>query len=249
MASSRSRARVWAVMLAGCAPALSLWARSAERWYPGLRVHWSHANSTEALAALARGEVHAAGVHLRDPETGEENAPFVRGTFPDVAVILITLGVWEEGFVVASGNPKSIRGAGDLARPEVTLVNREPGAGSRHLLDDLLRGAQVPPELVRGYSRLAAGHVEVAHAVATGDADVGMGVAAVASAFGLGFVPLGHVRYDVAFLPDALETEPVQQFVATLEHRRIRSQLAALGGYDTSRTGDAVTVRSRPSIP
>src|SRR5207237_640142 len=58
------------VAVAGCTPVLSLWARAAERWHPGLRVCWSFANSTEALHALARGEVHAAGLHLHDPRTG-----------------------------------------------------------------------------------------------------------------------------------------------------------------------------------
>jgi DNA-binding XRE family transcriptional regulator len=83
------------VMLAGCTPALSLWARSAERWYPGFRVHWSHANSMAALERLARGEAHIAGVHLLNPETGEENAPFVRKALPGVACVLVNLGVWE----------------------------------------------------------------------------------------------------------------------------------------------------------
>jgi hypothetical protein len=51
------------VVVAGCTPALALWARSAERWHPGLRVHWLAANSTTALESLARGEIHAAGTH------------------------------------------------------------------------------------------------------------------------------------------------------------------------------------------
>src|SRR5215831_10469028 len=37
------------LVVAGCTPALALWARSAEGEYPGLRVHWLTANSQSAL--------------------------------------------------------------------------------------------------------------------------------------------------------------------------------------------------------
>lgn len=228
------------VMLAGCAPALSLWARAAERWHPGLRVHWTFANSEEALGRLARGEVHAAGTHLYDPESDTFNAPFVRRALPDRAAVLVNLGVWEEGLLVRPGNPLRLTGAADLAQQGVRIINREPGAGSRQLLERLLRAARVPFDAVRGFDRLAPGHVEVARAVAEGRADAGVSTAAVAAAFGLGFVPLQAARYDVALLKDALEDPPVQQLLATLGHRRVRRQLEALGGYDTSRTGDVV---------
>ena len=66
------------VVVAGCTPALALWARSAERWHAGLRVHWRAANSTTALESLARGEIHVAGTHLYDPDSTEYNVPFVR---------------------------------------------------------------------------------------------------------------------------------------------------------------------------
>jgi molybdate-binding protein len=233
------------VMLAGCAPALSLWARSAERWYPGLRVPWMHANSLAALAALARGEVHAAGIHLHDLASGDANDVFVRLALPNTSVVLVTLGDWEEGLVVAGGNPKGIRSAADLARPDITLMNREPGAGARLLLDAALKKEGVPVGAVAGYDCLASGHVAVAQAVAMGQADAGVSAAAVASVFGLGFVPLARVRCSVALLPNVLETEPVRQFITTLEHRRVRSQLASLGGYDTSATGELLTLMGK----
>ena len=91
------------VILSGCSPATSLWVRAAQRWNPGLRVHWVFANSMAGLGLLQRGEVQAAGVHLCDPETGEHNVPFVRRTLPDRTVVLINLGIWEEGLLVQAG--------------------------------------------------------------------------------------------------------------------------------------------------
>jgi DNA-binding XRE family transcriptional regulator len=141
------------VALAGCTPVLSLWARAAERWYPGLRVHWSFANSMAALRRLARGEVHAAGLHLHDPATGEANAPYVRDLSPTLssAVVLINLGVWEEGLLVRPGNPKGIQRGSDLSGPGVSVVNREAGAGSRLLLEQILQSDGVPGDAVHGF--------------------------------------------------------------------------------------------------
>jgi putative molybdopterin biosynthesis protein len=226
------------VVLAGCTPATSLWARAAERWHPGLRVHWVFANSTDALRRLARGEVHAAGVHLFDPATGEHNIPFVRRLLPDRQVVLVNLGVWEEGLLVAPGNPLQIRAAADLTR--VRLVNREPGSGSRQLLERVLAQEQIPPESVPGFDRTVSDHLEVAREVLSGKADTGVSAAAVAAAFGLGFLPLHRVRYDIAVCREYLDEEPVRQLLGTLSHRHVRSQLEALGGYDTARTGDVV---------
>lgn len=228
------------VVLAGCTPALSLWAQAAERWHPGLRVHWTFANSMAALGALARGEVHAAGMHLYDPDTGEFNAPFVRRAMPGRAAVLINLGVWAEGLLVRPGNPRGLQGAADLARAGVTVVNREPGAGSRLLLEQQLQAARVPPAGVCGFDRVVHGHLDVAREVAAGRADAGVSAAPVAAAFGLGFVPLHRVRYDLVVLKEYMEEAPVRHLLSTLSHPRVRSQLEALGGFDTAGTGEIV---------
>jgi putative molybdopterin biosynthesis protein len=232
------------VALAGCTPVLSLWARAAERWHPGLRVAWRFANSTEALAALARGEVHAAGVHLVDPHSGQHNAPFVRRAAPGADIALVHLGIWEEGFAVRAGNPLALSTGADLARPGVRLINRERGAGARMLLDETLAAAGVAPDQVAGFRDEAEGHLAVAEAVARGAADVGVTSAAVAAAFDLGFVPLREVRYDLAVPRAFLDYPPVRQLLSTLEHRWVRSQLALLGGYRTDRTGELVTAEA-----
>jgi molybdate-binding protein/DNA-binding XRE family transcriptional regulator len=230
------------VLVAGCTPALSLWARSAERWHPGLRVHWVHANSTEGLRMLARGEVHAAGVHLYHAATGEFNAPFVREALRGRPAALVHLGVWEEGLAVAPGNPKGLQGPKDLGAPSVCIVNREPGAGARVLLDAALSEAGVEGSSVRGYGDLRHSHEEIAAAVMAGGPDAGVTTAAVARTFGLEFLPLRLVRYDLALPAEFLGEEPVRQLLGTLQHRWVRKQLQVLGGYDTTETGEITRV-------
>lgn len=227
-------------VLAGCTPALSLWSRAAERRYPGLRVHWTFANSVFALRALARGEVHVAGLHLGDPTTGEDNAAYARRFLDGRPAALVNLGTWDEGLLVRAGNPLGLKRGADLARPDVQIVNREEGAGSRLLLESALRADEVPFTAVQGFERLVFSHLEVARAVASGAADAGVSSACVAAAYGLGFVPLREVHYDLAILKEYLEEMPVRQLVATLDNRWVRSQLRRLAGYDTGRTGEVI---------
>lgn len=226
------------VLVAGCSPALSLWTRSAQRWHPGLRPAWIHANSTEALGALARGEVHIAGLHLCDPH-GEDNVPFVRSLVGD-AVVLVNFGVWDEGLLLQSGNPKGIRGIADLGR-DVHFINRERGAGARLLFDTLLQQEKISAEAISGYEEIATSHQAVARLVAGAKADAGMGTTAMAHIYGLDFLPLRQVRFDLAVRAEFWKQESVVQLFETLSHKAVRLQLRKLGGYDTARTGEIVT--------
>ncbi len=234
------------VVIAGCTPALSLWARAAERWHPGLRVHWTFDNSMSALHRLCRGEVHIAGMHLYDPITQSHNSPFVQATLKDTAAVLINLGSWEEGLLVQAGNPLNIKTVADLQRSDVSIVNRETGAGSRQVLEQALQQGGIDCQFVQGFEQIVQGHLEVAQAIAAGKATTGVSTAAIAAAFGLGFIPLHRSRYDLVILKPYLDEAPVQQLLGTLGHRRVLSQLEALGGYDTSQTGEVVATIEPP---
>lgn len=234
------------VVVAGCSPALSLWARAAERWHPELRVHLTFANSAVALERLMRGEVHIAGLHLYCPETQTFNVPFVQRALQNQTAVLINLGVWEEGFLVAPGNPKNIGSVQDLVRPEVTLINRELGAGSRELLEQALVETGMTLQDVMGNDStsesgpIALSHEAVAQAILAQEADVGVSAASVASMFKLDFIPLRKSHYDLVTLKSYLDEAPLQQLLGTLGHRRVISQLEILGGYDTQLTGEVV---------
>lgn len=228
------------VVLAGCTPALSLWARAAERWHPELRVHWTSDNSMTALHRLCRGEVHIAGMHLYDPVTQEHNVPFVQAVLQNNTAVLINLGSWEEGLMMQPGNPLNLKSVEDLTLPGVTIINREEGSGSRQLLERSLQQAGIEFESIKGFEQIVGGHLEVAQAIATGKATAGVSTASVAAAFGLEFLPLHRSRYDLVILKPYLDEAPVQQLLSTLGHRRVLSQLEALGGYDTSQTGEVI---------
>ncbi|MGH1393157.1 MAG: substrate-binding domain-containing protein [Trichormus sp.] len=228
------------VVIAGCAPVIALWARATERWHPQLRVHFTFANSIDALQSLCRGEAHIAGMHLYDPDTKEHNVPFAREILAGREAVLITLGLWQEGLIVPSGNPKGFKKLSDVVEAQATIVNREVGAGSRMLLEQQLRQEKIPLEAVKGFEQIATSHQDVAQAVALGLVDAGISTASVATAFGLGFVPLHQSRYDLVILKEYLEEAPIQQLLSTLGHRMVHSQLEVLGGYDITKIGEVV---------
>jgi molybdate-binding protein len=230
------------IAIAGCAPTLPLWARSAERWHPGLRTFCIQINSTEALRRLMRDEVHAAGIHIYGNSSGDGNLLAVQRILGERSVALINLGIWNEGFVVAKGNPKGIRSAEDIVRPDVKLINRELGAGSRLILDRQLKIFGGDISQINGYNRCATNHRDVVLAVKNGVADVGVAIESVAAAYNLDFIPIHTVQYDLVFLKEYLEYEPVQKLLSTLSHRWIKTQLSTTGGFDTRLTGDIVAM-------
>src|SRR5205085_5050134 len=145
------------LVLAGCDPAANLLANMVEK-ISGIEIIPAAASSKLALNWLKAGKVHIAGSHLEDSRTGEFNLPYLRKEFPDKDFSVITFAHWEEGLVVALGNPKRLRKIDDVARKNVRLINREPGSGSRALLDRLMGSAGIERGKVQGYDREARGH-------------------------------------------------------------------------------------------
>jgi putative molybdopterin biosynthesis protein len=157
------------ILVAGRDPGISMLARHMPR--AGVELVVAQRNSSQSLTLLKQGVIHVAGTHPRDEISGESNLPAVQHLFPRKSVAVISLAVWEEGLVLAHGNPKSIRSLADFARRDIHIVNREPGAGSRILLDAQLHRLGIACQKVRGYDHLAGGHLPAAWQVRSGDAD------------------------------------------------------------------------------
>jgi molybdopterin molybdotransferase/putative molybdopterin biosynthesis protein len=228
------------VVVLGCDPALALLATHVSRRYPGFRLSWIHSSSLAALQMLGRGEAHAAGTHLWDAESGEYNLPYVRRELAGHRLVVVTLSQWQQGLIVARGNPKGISSPAELARRGITMVNREPGSGSRTMLDVWLRDVGIAATQVRGYTREVASHLEVAAAIASGMSDVGPGILAVARALGLDFIPLQEERYDLVIPMEFLNAPAFQALLEIVVSRPFQEELEALGGYDSSRAGTVV---------
>jgi putative molybdopterin biosynthesis protein len=236
---SKEEASQKRLVLAGCDPATGLLAHMVEK-ISGVEIVSAAASSKLALTWLSEGKVHIAGSHLEDPKTGEFNLPYIRKQFPDEDFIVITFARWEEGFVVAAGNPKRIRKIEDLARKNVKFANREAGSGSRGLLDQLMQTAKMDAQKVQGYNRIAHGHLAAAYCVVSREADVCLATRSAAQTFGLDFVPLHSERYDLVMRKRTAELPAVKAFLDVLQRATLRRKLEVLAGYDTSQTGTLV---------
>ena len=126
---------------------------------------------------------------------------------------------------------------GDLARRDLTIVNREVGSGSRFLLDSLLKKEGIASQTVSGYEHVTSGHILAAWHVQSHQADCCVATRAAARAFALDFVPLTTEQYDLV-IPDRFWGLPaVQAVLDAINHSSLRRELETLGGYDTSQTG------------
>ena len=218
----------------GCDPAVGLLEPELRR--RGVRLVAAEESSLDALLGLARGEAHVAGCHLYDYATGTFNRTWVSRLVP-FPCTLVAFASWQQGLIVAPGNPKGISGIESLGNPDVAMVNRQRGSGSRALLDRALENAGVPQDVITGYDKEEWGHMAVAAAVASGSADAGIGVKAAALVMGLDFIPLEDETYDLVIPNHVIDEVPVQTLLDVLRQDPVHRRVESLGGYDASRMG------------
>ncbi|HVB46791.1 MAG TPA: substrate-binding domain-containing protein [Burkholderiales bacterium] len=155
---------------------------------------------------------------------------------------IIWMATRTQGLIVMPGNPKEIVEIADLASPEVRFINRQRDSGTRILLDQLLAEVGVAPAEVRGYESEEYTHSAVAVHVASGLADVGLGIEAAAAQFKLGFVPLVAEQYFFAVRSDALQRPAVQAFITLLGSEPFRRIVNGLPGYRADRSGEVAEI-------
>jgi putative molybdopterin biosynthesis protein len=220
------------LVVAGCDPALPLLETPLALLDPPVGFAWWPCGNAEAVRLAAAGLVHVAGVHRagdqRDP-AGDANG------IPGGAEV-VGFTSWREGLVVRPGT--QVAGLGDLARHGLRLVNREPGAQARALLDRERLRLRLDPAEIPGYDSQAAGHLQVAAAVAGRLADAGVSSEPAALAYGLQFIPLADERFDLVLPAKHAASREVQGLLKVLASPWLLAQLASLPGYDPSGCGE-----------
>jgi putative molybdopterin biosynthesis protein len=217
--------------------ALDLLSNELARRVPGASLASANVGSLGGLLALARDEAHLAGSHLLDEQTGEYNVSYIKKHLPETPLVLLNLAGRVQGLILPPGNPKRLCALEDLARSDVLFVNRQRGSGTRVLLDYKLRQAGIDPRQIRGYAREEFTHLAVAAAVASGAADVGLGILAAARALSLEFVPLFDEQYQLVIPRTHYEAPLLAPLLEVVRGGSLKAQVEALGGYDVSQMG------------
>jgi len=210
---------------------------------PEINIEVNNAGSLGGLIALQEEKADLAGIHLLDEETGEYNYPYVKHILPGREVAIVNLVYRVQGLMFYRGNPKQIKGLEDLSRPDISIINRQQGSGTRVLLDFKLRQSGITPSEVSGYEREMDTHLEVAAAIADGAADVGLGIEAAANACNLGFLPLFRERYDLVIPMANYRSKLLSPLLEAIASREFTEVVTSAGGYDTSQTGAATFVK------
>jgi molybdate transport repressor ModE-like protein len=208
----------------------------------GIRLDLQYRGSFEALGSLARGACDLAGFHVVDGPFGTRMATRYGEWLKPRAHRLIWLATRTQGLIVEAGNPKGIHRVADLAKPDVRLINRQKGSGTRALLEYLLSDAGIERSRLRGYDNEEFTHAAVAALIAGGQADAGFGVEAAAAQFRLGFVPVATERYFFACRQESLAQPAVAALLGFLRGPEFAAVIASLPGYTAPQAGVVTTV-------
>ena len=223
--------------------ALNMLVSQLKHKQPGVSVHLTYAGSLGGLIALQEERADLAGIHLLDEETGEYNYPYVKHIMMDREVAIVHLAYRIQGLMLIAGNPKQVKGLEDLRRPDIRIINRQKGSGTRVLLDLKLRQQGIMPSEVKGYERESDTHLAVAGGIARGEADAGLGIEAAARASNLDFLPLFREKYDLVIPAKKYSDKLLKPLLKIIASEEFRKVVTEVGGYDTSQTGDTTFYR------
>lgn len=197
----------------------------------------SFAGSLNSLIKMYQGQADIVSTHLFDGETGEYNLPYIKRLLTGRSYVVINLLGRQAGLYVQKDNPKQLYNWSDLGQAGIRLVNREKGSGARVLLDEQLRLAGITGSSITGYYDEELNHMAIATRIASGHADVGVGIEKTARLIDVDFIPLIQEQYDLVLIK-TVENEKLRELIVeTLNSVAFKEKLTAIGGYDVTKTG------------
>ena len=197
---------------------------------------FANLGSLGGLQALRQNLCHIASSHLLQ-ENGEDYNFEVANQELERTPAIVNFCKREQGILLKKGNPQKIKTVADFARGGIRIVNRPLGTGTRLLLDQELKRAEVNGDKIDGYANEVHRHLDVGIEILAGRADAGLGIHAVAGLLDLDFVPLRWERYDLMIFKERFFDAGVQRFLELLHDDQFFGIADALNGYDTSLSG------------
>ena len=221
--------------------AIELLSHELSRKFPEFSLSFSNVGSIGGLIALERGSCQMAGCHLLDSKTGKYNLPYLPRYLPDLKTTVINLVYRDLGLILRPGNPLKISEIKDLTLPEVNIINRQEGSGTRIFFDFELKKQGINPRHIRGYEKEVSTHTDVAMAVLSGVAHAGLGIMPAAKMLGLEFIPLAKERYDLVIPQENFSLKPVTALIEIIKSREFKKKVEEMGGYDTKDSGEIMS--------
>ncbi|MBN1278038.1 MAG: helix-turn-helix transcriptional regulator [Deltaproteobacteria bacterium] len=191
------------------------------------------------IRALRRNLCHIAVSHIMQGDEKEYNFGVAREELEQIPGV-VNFCQREQGIITAKGNPKKIESISDLGNPEIRIVNRPLGTGTRLLFDAELHKAGIDAERISGYDREFNQHMDIGMEIVSGRADAGPGIKAVAGLLDLDFIPVRWERFDLLILKERFFEKGVQLFLGLLHEPAFRELTKDLPGYDLDLCGKMI---------
>ena len=206
----------------------------------GIHTARTYLNSFEGLLSLYQDNIHVAACHLFDGF--DYNTSYVRSLMPGVSAVLINVSYRTQGFYVQKGNPKNIKGWSDLARKDISVLNRRVGSSARILMDTQLKRLGVLASTVPGYNKIMKSHLTMAAALASGEADLAIGTERISRQIeGIDFIPLLEERFDFVVKKEFLESKAGIALLKVMRDPAFRKEIAHFSGNDYRDLGKIIT--------
>ena len=212
----------------------------------GARLHLDvrFTGSVDAIRALNEGRCVMAGFHTL-VQTGRKTLSerSYKSLLQPGQHKIIGFAQRTQGLMVAPGNPLALRSLQDVAHSQARFANRVLGSGTRLVYDELLAQAGLAATSINCLADLEPSHAAVAQAVASGQCDAGLGIAAAAQQAGLDFVPLANERYHLVCLKSALSQPGVLNLLKLLQTPHWQSSMTQIAGYSPEQCGQVLSMR------
>ncbi|MBN2372910.1 helix-turn-helix transcriptional regulator [bacterium] len=197
---------------------------------------YSSIGSMKGINALKKGWCHICAAHMLQKEDEDYNLAYIKDMFHE-GFMIVNFAYRTQGLILEAKNPKNVQGIKDIARPDIKIVNRQSGTGTRFLLEYELERNNIDIKNVKGYNTICLSHLDVGIEILSGRADIGLGIQAVAQILGLAFIPLRNERFDLIVRKDLSSDIKIQTFVRFLRSKDIRDYSQRFAGYDLKDMG------------
>ena len=207
---------------------------------PEINIFSCSTGSTEGLRLLENGFTDISFCHIFDPETEEYNIPFIKSYFKDKKIAVIHLFYRDIGFVTHPKNEKAVTGFNELKKRGLKIINRQPGSGTRLLLDYNLEKLGIDPTSIKGYENEVNTHFEVCMEIMSGEADTGIATITAAKLFNLSFSPIRKESFDMVLPHSTFFDKTVQTFIKVLKSDEFRKRISHFSEYDFTDSGNVI---------
>jgi len=205
--------------------------------HPGIDIISTHTGSLSGIIAFGKGVTQLCTTHILDENEKIYNIPILRKYVPDKPCLLVHIARRIQGILVQKNNPKNIKDIRDLARKDVTFINRQAGSGTRILLDNILKEKGIEKSSINGYDREESSHTAVGILVKESIADAGLAIYSAARLFSLDFIPIAEEDYDLLVTKEFAEDERFAILMDIISSNEFKEALKEMGGYSTRETG------------